>query len=222
MASPLDKLKTGLGLSLGALIGLSVIGVAGVVVLLLVVRGCANSTAKDEAALRQRATAQAEKPQAQPPPAPLAAPTPTPLPSAPGEINDPSYFSKPEAVDKPVKPLFDAKAVIGLGESDLQKLLGRPSKRSGGTVTFKPKGCDEVTVKLSEGRAVAVTIYFSEGAAGPAEALQRVGIFPSIPAEQTTPEGAVWSGAALGLETATVGAFNNMGNAGGWDCVGIK
>jgi hypothetical protein len=198
-----------------ALIGMGVIGISGFVVLLLFMRGCANSTAKDAPTLQQPATPAPQEPQAQ-------APTPTPLPSQPGEINDPSYFTKPEAIDKPVQPLFDAKNIIGLSESDLPKILGRRTKRAGSSATFKPKGCDEVTVTLAEGRAVAVRIYFSEGAAGPSEALQRVGIFPSTPAEQTTPEGAIWSGATFGLEAATVGAFSNMGSAGGWDCVGIK
>lgn len=160
-------------------------------------------------------------PQTSPPPPTIAAP-PTPLPSQPSEINDPSYFSKPEALDKPVTTLFDAKAVIGLSAADLPRLLGPRTQRSGNTLTFKPKGCDEVTVQLSEGRAVAVTIYFSVGSTGPAEALQRVGIFPSTPAERSSPQAAVWSGASLGVETAVVGAFSNAGRAGGWDCVGLK
>lgn len=144
-----------------------------------------------------------------------AKPDPTPPPATT------STSSTAPAVST-VKALFDLPSLVGASESDLEAKLGKQTSRTESFAKYKPAGCEEVMVRITSGRATTFTVYFSEGATSPEDALRKVGINPTGPPDRTAPIAAIWSGSSVGVSAPEVSALNGAGGAGGWDGVQVK
>lgn len=119
------------------------------------------------------------------------------------------------------KALFDLPALADATEEQLAKALGKRKSRTESFATYKPDGCEEVMVRITDGKAATFTIYFSSPASSPEAALARVGIKTTTPPSDTAPLAAWWRGNLPGVPFAEVGAMSNTG-ARSWDGVQAK
>ena len=135
----------------------------------------------------------------------------------------PEPQATPEApAQSTIVALFDLPSLVGASESELGKALGKQTERTESFAEYKPAGCDEVMVRITAGRATTFTIYFSEGAGSPEDALRKVGINPTSPPDRTAPIASIWNGSSVGVAASEVYALQNVGSAGGWDGVQVK